>query len=633
MKKKIFMLLTLLMVAVTSTWAESLTTYQGEGDNKATSFKLPVYGFNTDSYQKGEFVMSADSLEEMVGKKIKAMKFPLKQSATGVWYGDFVVFLKEIEGATLSKFSGMEDATIVYEGALDATGDTMVIKFDTSYKYKGGNLLIGIYNPEGNMEHFGATFQGTTVIGGGVQGNSYEEFDDITATGVDFVPTTKFVYEELGRAFDLYAPEEYNEHGTVTFKVDGEEVTQACEDDKVTVIVKPKAGYVVKGAMGEWDAAIAAARRNEPIARESLDMLTDIDLTSVEAEDSTWTFTMVRADAVISTSYKKLLSNPDITITDIQEVIYADGDSLKPTFIVKDGETVLQKDVDYTVSYDNNVNACEATAENAPTITITALETSDAYAGDTTVTFTILKAPGVIYFEKQFLNKERFDEPFINKLIHTREGAEGGEFKVDGIVTFSLSGDDIATVDEETGLVTIKDAPGVIIITATVEDGQNYTYANKTAAYTVSVGVYMENPPYYEGEDPVLVAHKLALLTVINIAKEIDLSTKTDKTANILRQTIADCEELLPSKTITHEELDEARIILLLAIDNLEDLIPEDADADVANGQNKEDETATGIVDYKSAAKAGILYDLNGRKVMNAQKGVYIMNGKKVVIK
>jgi len=631
MKKKIFMLLTLLMVAVTSTWAESLTTYQGEGDNKITSAKLPVYGYYANCYQKGEFVMSADSLEDMVGKKIKAMKFHLAQSATGEWDGNFIVFLKEIEGTTLSDFNGMEDATIVYEGDLDATGETMNIKFDTSYKYKGGDLLIGIYNPEGSAYYKNATFHGTKVTGAGVQGYSYEEFDDITATVQNFVPTTTFIYEDLGRAFDLIAPVEYNEHGTVTFKVDGEEVTQAYEDDKVTVIVQPDDYYVVKGATGEWDAAIAAARRNEPIARESLDMLTDIDLTSVEAEDSTWTFTMKRADAVISTSYKKLLSNPDITITDIQEVTYADGDSLKPTFIVKDGETELQKDVDYTVSYDNNVNACEATAENAPTITITALKTSDAYAGDTTVTFTILKAPGVIYFEKQFLNKERFDEPFINKLIHTREGAEGG--KVDGIVTFSLSGDDIATVDEETGLVTIKDAPGVIIITATVEDGQNYTYANKTAAYTVSVGVYMENPPYYEGEDPVLVAHKLALLTVINIAKEIDLTTKTDKTANILRQTIADCEELLPSKTITHEELDEAREILMLAIDNLEDLIPEDADADIANGQNKEDETATGIVDYKSAAKAGILYDLNGRKVMNAQKGVYIMNGKKVVIK
>ena len=629
MKKKIFMLLTLLMVAVTSTWAESLTTYQGEGDNKITSAKLPVYGYYANCYQKGEFVMSADSLEDMVGKKIKAMKFHLAQSATGEWDGNFIVFLKEIEGTTLSDFNGMEDATIVYEGDLDATGETMNIKFDTSYKYKGGDLLIGIYNPEGSTYYKNATFHGTKVTGAGVQGYSYEEFDDITATVQDFVPTTTFIYEDLGRAFDLIAPVEYNEHGTVTFKVDGEEVTQAYEDDKVTVIVQPDDYYVVKGATGEWDAAIAAARRNEPIARESLDMLTDIDLTSVEAEDSTWTFTMKRADAIISTSFKKMLSHPDITITDIQEMTYT-GDSLKPTFIVKDGEIELKpwneetKTGDYIVSYDNNVNACEATAENAPTITITAVETSDTYYGDTTVTFTINKAQGIIYFEELFLKKERFDKPFINPLINNG----------DGVVTYSLSGDNIATVDEETGLVTIKDAPGVIIITATAEDGQNYTYVDcPTAAYTVSIGVYMENPPYYDGEDPVIVAHKLALLTVINIAKEIDLTTKTDKTANILRQTIADCEELLPSKTITHEELDEAREILMLAIDNLEDLIPEDADADIANGQNKEDETATGIVDYKSAAKAGILYDLNGRKVVNAQKGVYIMNGKKVVIK
>lgn len=48
-----------------------------------------------------------------------------------------------------------------------------------------------------------------------------------------------------------------------------------------------------------------------------------------------------------------------------------DGDEQKPVPEVKDGETPLTKDVDYTVSYSNNINAAAATGENAPTVTIT----------------------------------------------------------------------------------------------------------------------------------------------------------------------------------------------------------------------------------------------------------------------
>lgn len=42
---------------------------------------------------------------------------------------------------------------------------------------------------------------------------------------------------------------------------------------------------------------------------------------------------------------------------------------------------------------------------------------------------------------------------------------------------------------------------------------------------------------------------------------------------------------------------------------------------------------ATGIDTIENAAQAGELYDLQGRRVMNAQKGLYIQNGKKFVVK
>ena len=235
-----------------------------------------------------------------------------------------------------------------------------------------------------------------------------------------------------------------------------------------------------------------------------------------------------------------------------------------------------------------------------------------------------LRIPAEISYAQTFLNKDKGDV-FVNTLTNTG----------DGEVTYKLTGDNIATIDPETGKVTITGQPGVVTVTATVKDSGDYSYETKSVSYVISVGLPLANPPY-DYDDQSIGAHKLALLTVINIAKEIDLTNKTDKSANKLRMTIAECEELLTSKTVTHEELDEARIRLLIAIDNLEDKAPADADADIANGQNQENEETTGVrpIDNGQLTIEN-WYTLNGRKLDKkpTKKGVYILNGKKVVIK
>ena len=100
---------------------------------------------------------------------------------------------------------------------------------------------------------------------------------------------------------------------------------------------------------------------------------------------------MQRANAEVSVTYKKLLTNTDITMQDITALTYT-GQAQEPVVTVKDGSVVLTKDVDYTVTYSNNTNAALATAaQNAPTVTITAVATSEKYAGETTKKFTINK--------------------------------------------------------------------------------------------------------------------------------------------------------------------------------------------------------------------------------------------------
>jgi hypothetical protein len=180
-----------------------------------------------------------------------------------------------------------------------------------------------------------------------------------------------------------------NDHGTVKFYVAETEVTKAKEGATVTVVITPNTGWVVNQTSGQWYAAFGAAKAPRR-AQAGIDMLKDFELTKLLGQDNTWSFVMERANAEISVSYKKLLTNTDITIEDITALTYT-GVAQEPVVTVKDGSVVLTKDVDYTVTYSNNTNAALSTAtENAPTVTITAVATSEKYAGETTKTFTIL---------------------------------------------------------------------------------------------------------------------------------------------------------------------------------------------------------------------------------------------------
>ena len=194
-------------------------------------------------------------------------------------------------------------------------------------------------------------------------------------------------------------------HGTIQFYVVESdnlvEVSSAADGQTVTMIITPNTGYVVNVVSGEWDAVTAAARGQHRSSSEDIAMEDVITLNHVSTDANgiaTYTFEMIRAKATISCSYKKLLSNTEITVEDIADLTYT-GSDIEPTITVKDGTTTLTlwndqtQQGDYTVSYSNNVNAASATAQSAPTVTITAVETSEKYAGSTTKTFTIKPKP------------------------------------------------------------------------------------------------------------------------------------------------------------------------------------------------------------------------------------------------
>ena len=169
-----------------------------------------------------------------------------------------------------------------------------------------------------------------------------------------------------------------NEHGTVIFKVGGNTVTTADEGATVTVEITPDANWSTGTIKGLWYAAIAKAPRRAA----DIDLLKDFELTPVEGNENAYTFVMKRANVEVSVNYRKQLTHPDITIADIQAVTY-NGQAQTPAVTVQDGSADMIKDTDYSVSYEDNLNAGAATA--------TIIGTGN-YSGQVVKTFTIQKA-------------------------------------------------------------------------------------------------------------------------------------------------------------------------------------------------------------------------------------------------
>ena len=90
---------------------------------------------------------------------------------------------------------------------------------------------------------------------------------------------------------------------------------------------------------------------------------------------------------------------------------------------------------------------------------------------------TVNKKAGAISYATASVDKTFGDANFTNELTKTG----------DGTVTYSSSDTKVAEVDSKTGEVTIK-GNGEATITATVADSPTYTYATKTASYTIGVG-------------------------------------------------------------------------------------------------------------------------------------------------
>ena len=196
MKSK-HLLLTLLMALMVS-WAanaqqtQTLTVYENA---TGTNGFVPVYGSWADAYLKCEFIIPNTELTAMTWGTISKMAFAVHDPASGAWNGTFKVFIKEVSVTTLNDWSGITDATVVYEGHLDGTANPMTVTFSNTYTYQGGHLLIGVYQTvKGNWQ--GIVFNGKSGANGASGSNkSTSSLSSVSFYQRNFIPTTTFTYE------------------------------------------------------------------------------------------------------------------------------------------------------------------------------------------------------------------------------------------------------------------------------------------------------------------------------------------------------------------------------------------------------------------------------------------------------
>ena len=314
------------LIATTGAWADELTVFDGDD----VSNNVPVYGYYADNYLKCEVVMPADELTAMAGGTISAMKFHTYAPASAQWgAANFVVFLKEISGTILNAYKGSDNATIVYEGGLDGTGETMNVEFTNPYVYQGGNLLIGVYcTATGSYKSI--SFKGTTVDGASVQGYSESSLDAVTCNQRNFIPKTTFTYTpgEIDTSLALSVIE--TEHGAIELTVGGVVATKAEAGDEVLITATPENDdWAVKEIVAipyiGWGGAQAPRRTPE---------ILKIELTPVEGSNNQWTFEMPAYPVKVKATFYYARFNivfkttGEYTIQDGYATVAVDGDDV-----------------------------------------------------------------------------------------------------------------------------------------------------------------------------------------------------------------------------------------------------------------------------------------------------------------
>lgn len=200
--KRVYLLLsfvaTLLTIGVSHTKADELTIYDNGDLSAGSTYSviIPMSGNNADFTQKCEFIVPENKLVDLKGKTITGLTFYTYEDKTTNFTGKFRIFLKETANLEKSSFEGDENASVVFEGNLTISSNQLKIDFTDEFAYNGGNLLVGFYQTKsgnyssynfiGETLDYNCTYKATTKATWST---------DNVASG--FIPKTTFTYSSV----------------------------------------------------------------------------------------------------------------------------------------------------------------------------------------------------------------------------------------------------------------------------------------------------------------------------------------------------------------------------------------------------------------------------------------------------
>lgn len=191
---KAFTLLFVLLFNLTG--ARAIVTHTVYQSSTVTNTIVPVDGTEAGSYYgRSQFIIPKDQLAIMAGGKITNMYFHSTQDVVN-WYGNnlFDVYVKEVDASTLDSYQDWNSLTRVFSGKIAINGHQLIIDFNAPFLYSGTkNLLIGFRQTRLGQDG-ASTFYGATVNGASVGGYTSNSNNNGTATQRNFVPRTTFVY-------------------------------------------------------------------------------------------------------------------------------------------------------------------------------------------------------------------------------------------------------------------------------------------------------------------------------------------------------------------------------------------------------------------------------------------------------
>lgn len=199
--KQLLLLLLMAVFAPLTMHAQTINTLTVCGDSTTTNECIPIYGYLATNKPKCEFIIPAAKLNAMNGGVVSAMKFYLSSSGnTDDISANFNVFVKEVDATTLSGFTGMTNATPVFNDTISiAKGQSNIeidIPFSSYYHYGGRNLLVGVYQTS-NTEDFNRTLWTGESQSEYTAWREYESvYNPYNECGERFLPKTTFTYEQ-----------------------------------------------------------------------------------------------------------------------------------------------------------------------------------------------------------------------------------------------------------------------------------------------------------------------------------------------------------------------------------------------------------------------------------------------------